>query len=89
MRVSEERVEIIEVAKDRIDIGVVADVVAEVRHRRWINRRNPDCVHAEPLQIIEFAADAGEITDAIAVTIHKRARIDLIDDATFPPFEVC
>ena len=33
MRVSEERVEIIEVAKDRIDIGVVADVVAEIRHR--------------------------------------------------------
>ena len=89
MRVGQQRVEIIEAAEDRIDVGVIADVVAEVRHRRWINRRNPDGVHAEPLQIIEFAPDAGEITDAIAVTIHKRPWIDLIDDATFPPFEVC
>jgi hypothetical protein len=40
------------------------------------------------LQIVELAPDAGEIADAIAVTIHKRARIDLIDDAAFPPFEV-
>lgn len=88
MGVGQQRVEIIEAAEDRIDVGVVTDVVAEIRHRRWIDRRNPDCVHAEPLQIIELAPDAGEIAYAIAVAVHKRARIDLIDDAAFPPFEV-
>ena len=89
MRVGQERIEIIEGAEDRIDVGVVADVVAEIRHRRWIDRRNPDGVHAEPLQIVELAPDAGEIADAIAVAVHKRARIDLIDDAALPPFEFC
>lgn len=41
-----------------------------------------------PLQIVEFVPDAGEISHAIAVAVHKRARIDLLADTAFPPFEV-
>ena len=89
MRVGEQRVEVIEAAEDRIDIGIIVDVVAEVRHRRRINRRKPNGVHAQPLQIVEPASDAGEIADAIAVAVHKRTWIDLIDDTAFPPFEFC
>src|SRR5262245_56914730 len=89
MRVGQKRIEIIQGAKDRIDMGVVADVVAEIRHWRWIYRRNPDGVHAEPLQIVEFAPNADQITNAIAVAVHKRAWIDLIDDATLPPSKIC
>ena len=66
MRVGQERIEIIEGAEDRIDVGVVADVVAEIRHRRWIDRRNPDGVQAEPLQIVELDPDAGKIAHAAA-----------------------
>src|SRR5215471_1191315 len=89
MRVGQKRIEIIQGTKDRIDVGVVADIVAEVSHWRRIDRRNPDGVHAEPLQIVEFAPNANEITNAIAVAVHKRAWIDLIDDATLPPSKYC
>jgi hypothetical protein len=35
--------------------------------------------------IIEARADAFEVADTIAVRVLKRARIDLIYDAAFPP----
>ena len=35
-------------AEQRIDVAIVGDVVAEVRHRRGIDRRNPDRVDAQP-----------------------------------------
>src|SRR5215475_11150959 len=89
MRVGQKRIEIIQGTKDRIDVGVVADIVAEIRHWRRIDRRNPDGVHAEPLQIVESAPNADEITNAIAVAVHKRAWIDLIDDAALPPSKIC
>src|SRR5262245_18884210 len=89
MRVGQKRIEIIQGTKDRIDVGVVADIVAEIRYWRRIDRRNPDGVHAEPLQIVEFAPNAHEITNAIAVAIHKRAWVDLIDDTALPPSKTC
>src|SRR5215475_10452155 len=89
VRVGQKRIEIIETAENWIDVGVVADIVAEIRHWRRINRRNPDGVHAEPLQIVEFAPNADQITNAIAVAVHKRAWIDLIDDTTLPPSKIC
>src|SRR5215468_4296517 len=89
MRVGQKRIEIIETAENWIDIGVVADIVAEIRHWRRIDRRNPNGVHAEPLQIVEFAPNADEVTNAITVAVHKRAWIDLIDDATLPPSKIC
>src|SRR5215510_5802124 len=88
MRVGQKRIEIIQDTKDRIDVGVVADIVAEIRHWRRIDRRNPDGVHAEPLQIVESAPNADQITNAIAVAVHKRAWIDLIDDATLQHLKI-
>jgi hypothetical protein len=40
-------VEIVQRAKDRIDIGEVGDVIAEVGHGRWINRPKPDRIDAK------------------------------------------
>ena len=85
MRIGDERVEIAERAEQGIDAAIVGDVVAEVGHRRGIDRRNPDRVDAEALQITEPAPDAAEIADAIAVRVLERARIDLVDDAALPP----
>src|SRR5262245_34761331 len=89
MRLGQKCIEITQGTEDRIDVGVIADIVAEIGHWRRIDRRNPDGVHAEPLQIVEFAPNADEITNAIAVPVHKRAWIDLIDDATLPPSKSC
>ena len=48
VRLRDQRVEVGEVAEERVDVAVVGDVVAEVGHRRRVERREPDGVDAEP-----------------------------------------
>ena len=79
------RVEGREVAEERVDVAVVGDVVAEVRHRRAVDRRQPERVDAEPLQVVQPRAHALEVADAVARGVGERARIDLVDDGLLPP----
>ena len=37
--------------------------------------------------MVEMGDDPGEITDAVAIGIRERARVDLVDDARLPPLE--
>jgi hypothetical protein len=46
MRFAQETVDVIKGPEDRVDGAVVHDVVAEIGHRRRIDRRNPDRVDA-------------------------------------------
>ena len=52
------RVEGREVAEERVDVAVVGHVVAEVGHRRAVDRRQPERVDPEPPQVVEAPADA-------------------------------
>ena len=58
MRSRDQRVEIGQRAEERVDAAVIGDVVAEIGHRRGIDRREPDRVDAERHQIVEPARDA-------------------------------
>ena len=88
VRLGEQRVEGREVAEERIDVAVVGHVVAEVGHRRAVDRRQPDRVDAEPLQVLEARAEAVEVADAVARRVGERARVDLVDDGLLPPHAV-
>jgi hypothetical protein len=81
----DETVHVLERAEDRIDVAVVGDVVAEVGHRRPVDRRQPHRVDPEPRQVIDVPADAVDVTDAVAVRVRERSRVDLVDDAATPP----
>ena len=90
MRFLDQAVHRVEIAEVRVDVTVVRDVVAEVRHRRGECRREPDRVDAERffravVQVVEAVDDALQIADAVAVRVLKAARIDLVDDAMLPP----
>src|SRR3954470_20779591 len=85
MRGLYQRLEVRHLAEQRIDADVVGNVVPEIGHRRGKDRRQPDRVDAERFPIRKAPEDAGEIADAIAVRVLKRARIDLIEDAVAPP----
>jgi hypothetical protein len=52
----------------------------EARGRRE-DGRQPNRVDAELLQIGQTLRDPSQITNAVAVSVLKRSRIDLIDDA--------
>ena len=65
---------------------VVGHVVAEIGHRRWVKRRQPDRIDTHRIaQIRQFIDDAREVANAVAVTVLKTARIDLVDNAALPP----
>jgi len=85
VRLFGQAVHVRERAEEGIDIGVVGDVIAEIGHRRGIDRRDPDRIDTEPDEMIEPRQDAGQIADAVAIRVLKGARIDLIEDPALPP----
>src|SRR5438270_10033767 len=69
-----------------MDRGIVADVIAEVRHGRGIEGREPDGINAQRVrQVVHPADDPGQVADAIARAVLKAAGIDLVDHPPLPP----
>ncbi|MBV6467903.1 MAG: hypothetical protein PGMFKBFP_03276 [Anaerolineales bacterium] len=61
------------------DVSVVGNVVAEVALRRREERREPDGLETQLLDVIQFLNHAAQVADAVAVGVEERAGIDLID----------
>src|SRR3954451_935488 len=77
----EQPVEGRQVTEERIDVAVVADVIAVVAHGRGEDRTQPDGVHAQVPDVVESLVHARQITDAVAAAVSEGPRIDLVDDA--------
>ena len=80
--------EVGEVAELRQDVGVVGDVVAAVAQRRLEERRQPEAVDAEPLEVVELGGQALEVADAVAVAVLEGADQDLVEDGALEPVRV-
>ncbi|EXF43037.1 hypothetical protein BAY1663_04539 [Pseudomonas sp. BAY1663] len=85
MGLGDQPVDIGQRAEQRVDVAVVADVVAGIDHRRAEHRRQPQRIDAQPLQMVELAQHAREVADAVAVAVGERAWVDLVDGGAFPP----
>jgi len=66
-----EGVEVLKSPEDRIDTDVVGNVVAEVTHGREEDRREPQCVDAEPRKVRELTAYAAQIANTVVVRVAK------------------
>src|SRR5690349_13041634 len=73
--------------EDRMDGPVIGNVIAEVRHRRRIDRRYPYGIDSEPMEIVQLGDDAGQVADPVTVTVGKGTGIDLINDGSLPPLD--
>ena len=89
MGLGQKGIEILERAEERIDLAIVRDVIAHVVLGRLGDRGEPDAVDAQAGNVIEPGNDAGQIANAIAIAVLKRAGIDLIDHAAAPPLSHC
>ena len=78
---------ILQGAEQRVDVAVVADVVAEVRHRGTKDWGQPDGVDAQPLQIVQVLDDPPEVTDAVSRGVGEAARVDLVHHRPSPPLQ--
>ena len=70
----DEGVGVAEVTEDGVDVAVVGDVVARVGLRAPVERRQPERVDAEGLQVLEVRGDAGQVAQAVAVRVGPRPR---------------
>ena len=73
------------VAELRQHAGVVADVVAAVAQRRGEERRQPEAVDAEPLQVVELVGQAAQVAGAVAVGVGEAADQHLVEDGALEP----
>src|ERR1700723_974711 len=89
LRFLREMLEVFQGSIHRVDIFVIRDVIAEIELRRWITRRNPNGIHAEVFQVIEFRGDAVEVADAIAIAVGEAAGINFIENGMLPPRVDC
>ena len=85
VRLGEQRVEVGQRAEQRVDVARVGDVVAAVGHRRAVERRQPQRVDAELVQVGQPLAHPDQVTDAVAVAVGEAARVDLVEDRGRPP----
>ena len=81
----QQMIEIHHSAEHGIDRFIVGNVVAEVFLRGWINRRQPNGIDSQTLQIAKALDDAIDVPDAIAVCVLKTTWIDFIHQGMFPP----
>src|SRR5581483_9581440 len=66
-------------AEARVDGVEVGDVVAVVAAGRGLERREPDRVDPEALDVVEAAGEAFEVAAAVAVRIHERLDVEAVD----------
>src|SRR6266704_2625683 len=86
MRRLQQRVEIRERSIVRMHAIVVRNVIAPVAVRRGVNRRKPDRVDAELVNVVEFRQQSGKVAVSVAVSVAKTADIHLINNGATPPW---
>ena len=84
MGFGDEFVEIFKCAEHGVDVAVIADIVAEIFHGGFEERRDPDSIDAEAGYVVEFFCDAGEVTHAVSVCVEERAWVDLVENGMLP-----
>ena len=82
----QEPVHVLHGAETGVDIIIIGDVVAFVRQRGGVAGGEPDDVHAQVLQVIQLADDAGKIADSVSVGITEALWVNLIRYLVMPPF---
>ena len=61
------------------DVGVVRNIVTEIRLWGSEERRDPNGFKAQPLDVIQLLEDARQISNPISIAVIKGTRINLVD----------
>ena len=85
MGAGEQRVEVGQRAQPRVDVAMRLHVVAEVVHRRWEERAQPQAVDTQAGDMVQLPQHAGQVTPAVAIGIVEAQRVDLVQRGSAPP----
>ncbi len=81
----EQRDEVLDRAELRQHLVEVADVVAAVAQRRVVERRQPQAVDAEPLQVVQLLDQPAQVALPVAVRVVERPDQHLVEDGALEP----
>ena len=85
VRLVEQGHEVVDRAVLRQHLVVVADVVAAVAPRRVVERRQPEAVDAEPLQVVELVGQPAQVAGAVVVGVEERLHQHLVEHGPLVP----
>ena len=85
MSLFDEALGILEGAVVGTDAGVLGNVIAVIAARRWVERQDPDGVHAQANDVVQFVDQPLKIADSVIVGIEERLDVYLVDDGVLVP----
>ncbi len=85
MRGFQKRLEIVEIAVERVNARVIGDIVAVVLQRRRIERQEPDRRDPEILQVVQLLGQPLEVSMAMAEAIGESPDVNLVKDCILVP----
>jgi len=88
MGLFDELTEVRHLAHRGMNVVVVGDIVAVIPPGGRVEGHEPECVHAQLLQIVELRDQAREIANAIPVAVEKCLDVQLVDDGIPVPERV-
>ena len=79
-------VHIVHRAETGIDLIIVRNIITLVCQRGLVAGGQPEDVHPQVFQIVQFADNTPQISNAVSGSIKKTFGIDLIGNFSVPPF---
>jgi len=64
-------VEVLQIAVFGVNSQVIGDIVAKIFIGRWVNRRQPNGINTEILDIVKRINDASKVANTIGVRIFE------------------
>ena len=84
----EQRHEIVDGAEFGEHLVEVPDVIAAVTQWRVVERRQPDAVDPEPVQVVQAVNESTQVTGAIRTGVEERPHQHLVENGMFEPSRV-
>ena len=85
VRLGDEGLEVRHLAVERGDLVEVGDVVAVVPERGRKERKEPQAVDAQILDVVQAGGEAREVADAVVVRVLERLDVHLVEDGVLVP----
>jgi hypothetical protein len=65
--------------------AVIRYVIPVVAQRRGVERKEPEAIYPELLEVVESTGQPREVSDAVTVGVLKGADVQLIENGVFVP----
>ena len=84
----EECLEVLDRSQFLANPSVITDVVPTIAQWGVVERREPQAVHAEPLQVVQFGLQPLEVANAVAIGVLEGTHQHLVEDGGAEPLGV-